>query len=258
MNSYRRALHPTKTVLTCIVLPGAMLLSLPASTYAQTAAAPPIEANPVHLDVSKAHIVLKKGSPVTYDFCHGAELKPPSSLSDEEGLKLDTSLGQCGKLSGPSTNSAVTGGNPPYHFQLDTMGGFPPIGMHLGLDGLLYGTPSAKPPQGGFQPFSVCAVDMGGTQECQKLTVTTAAANAGSGAAKVLIIGGAVAASVAVAAAVALGSSKSSSTLSGGQCSGLSSVNACGSCTSDDQCGSGGVCFLYSSDNGQVAPFCSN
>ncbi len=56
-----------------------------------------------------------------------------------------------------------TGGQGPYHFQMDTMGGFPPFGMVLHPNGLLTGTPKAK----GAVKFRVCAVDLAGYQNCQ-------------------------------------------------------------------------------------------
>lgn len=53
-------------------------------------------------------------------------------------------------------------GNPPYHFQLESGSGFPPIGMTLHPNGLLEGIPTTA----GIYDFTVCAVDQSGTQEC--------------------------------------------------------------------------------------------
>jgi len=67
---------------------------------------------------------------------------------------------------GTATNP--TGGQPPYHFQLDTGIGFPPIGLSLGLNGILNGTPSIT----GTSVFSVCAVDVAGQSACSTVTMT--------------------------------------------------------------------------------------
>lgn len=78
--------------------------------------------------------------------------------------KLDPSKSPCGDAFNPS--STVTGGHPPYHFQLEPMGGFPPMGMWVDMNGVLRGKPS-KNAKGAS--FSVCAVDMGGRSDCQQI-----------------------------------------------------------------------------------------
>jgi len=81
---------------------------------------------------------------------------------------------ECGGPFHPS--AAVKGGNPPYHFVLDSGWGFPPLGIHLDKDGNLRGK-LAK----GYRerPFRVCAVDLNGTPSCQTITIpATAAAGA--------------------------------------------------------------------------------
>lgn len=64
--------------------------------------------------------------------------------------------------------AGATGGVLPIHYQLDTAGGFPPIGLTLGPDGTLSGTPSIA----GGATFGVCAVDATGLAVCARLTVT--------------------------------------------------------------------------------------
>jgi len=54
-----------------------------------------------------------------------------------------------------------TGGNPPYHFVLDS-GGFAPMGLVLYPNGMLIGKPSAP----GTNHFRVCAVDLSENQAC--------------------------------------------------------------------------------------------
>ena len=71
-------------------------------------------------------------------------------------------------LCGFPTQSNPIGGNAPYHFQLDSVSGFPPIGISLGIDGWLTGTPAAA----GTSPFGVCAIDLNGAQVCVDTSVT--------------------------------------------------------------------------------------
>jgi len=72
-------------------------------------------------------------------------------------------------LCGFPTQSNPSGGNPPYHFQLGSGGGFPPLGVILQPNGCLSGTPSVA----GTSSFSVCAIDLNGTQICRPVSVTT-------------------------------------------------------------------------------------
>jgi hypothetical protein len=91
------------------------------------------------------------GEPYTYSFCK------PDCL-DENDL--------CGSDADPSTNPI--GGSGPYHFQLDTGSGFPPLGLTLNPNGLLKGTPTAA----GEKTFTVCAIDLGGHQCCVQTSLT--------------------------------------------------------------------------------------
>ncbi len=56
-------------------------------------------------------------------------------------------------------NANLFGGNPPYHFQMDTFARFPPIGIILAPNGVLSGIPKTA---GLSTPFTVCAVDLSG------------------------------------------------------------------------------------------------
>jgi len=102
----------------------------------------------------------------------------------------------------------VRGGNPPYHFVLDTLGGFPPMGLIMDQNGLIRGTPKVK----GTSEFRVCAVDMSGSQSCQDFKITVNpkgptkerqkdGQNSGSSVMPILLLGGAGAAAAAGAAA---------------------------------------------------------
>lgn len=67
----------------------------------------------------------------------------------------------------PAASVNPTGGKPPYHFQLGS-GGFPPFGIALNLNGLLSGAPSAE----GSRTFSVCAIDLAGSNACRTIAFT--------------------------------------------------------------------------------------
>jgi hypothetical protein len=74
----------------------------------------------------------------------------------------------CGPM--PVTTNP-TGGNPPYHFTLGAMGGFPPMGVSLLKDGHLVGQP-APPTAGKTFKFTVCATDLSANSVCRPVTVT--------------------------------------------------------------------------------------
>ena len=61
------------------------------------------------------------------------------------------------------------GGVAPYHFQLETAGGFPPIGLILAPNGALTGTPSGRVTN---HTFKVCAVDTTGANRCPTVSIT--------------------------------------------------------------------------------------
>jgi hypothetical protein len=65
----------------------------------------------------------------------------------------------------------------PYHFQLDTMGGFPPMGLILAPNGVISGSPTVP----GKKTFSVCAVDVGGHYKCDKTSITVSSTPCCSG-----------------------------------------------------------------------------
>jgi len=87
----------------------------------------------------------------SYSFC-GPSVTQPSDL--------------CGGPGAPSAN--VSGGNPPYHFTLDTGIGFPPFGISLNLNGMLTGVPTAL----GLRTFGICAVDQSANQVCTTVKLT--------------------------------------------------------------------------------------
>ena len=260
----------TKTMFASIsiIVPVAVFaFAITLTAVAQTAApAPAPPAAAVTNDAAKVQFkaptipAMKAGQPYAFNLCNNTPVKPP--LTDAEGLKMDTQLTPCGEQQGSS--SAVSGGNPPYSFQWSS-GGFPPLGMHLGSNGLLYGTPA--PHIGGYQPFQVCAVDMSGNPACREVTISNEPAPEIKAHSNLPLVLGAVAVGGAAAAigASRMSSSSSSGGDSAGQCDGFgSTINSCGpctcggstSCTDSPQCG-GGQCFQYAADGNQPAPFCS-
>jgi hypothetical protein len=67
--------------------------------------------------------------------------------------------------------AVATGGTEPIRYQLETGCGFPPIGLVLGTNGTLSGTPTVVAAN---TPFSVCAVDATGRSVCSgvRMSVT--------------------------------------------------------------------------------------
>jgi hypothetical protein len=90
------------------------------------------------------------GEPYSYSFCK------PDCLTEND---------LCGAETNPSLNPI--GGSGPYHFQLDSGSGFPPLGLTLYPNGLLKGTPTAA----GTRTFTVCAIDLGGHQCCVQVSI---------------------------------------------------------------------------------------
>jgi len=74
-------------------------------------------------------------------------------------------------LCGSPKQSNPVGGNPPYHFQLDSGVGFPPLGLSLSLNGCLTGSPIAAVTG---QNFRVCAIDLNGSQSCGTVAMSVA------------------------------------------------------------------------------------
>lgn len=75
--------------------------------------------------------------------------------------------------------AVATGGSGGFRYELDTLGGFPPIGLTLAPNGVLSGTPSIVTSNA---PFRVCAIDSTGTRSnpCPTVTMSVTAAAAGN------------------------------------------------------------------------------
>lgn len=134
----------------------AVLAATLSSAFAQVNQLGPRQSGDVALGEQKP--TADKGNSYHWSLCQGESFDPKK---DKNWNK------ECGGPFNPS--KAVTGGNPPYHFQLDTMGGFPPFGIHLDpLTGNLTGKLS-KGAHG--SKFRVCAVDLIGSSACQPMTI---------------------------------------------------------------------------------------
>lgn len=111
---------------------------------------PPNTANePVNFEIVEPLLSATVGQEYNYSFCK-PDLNKTSDL--------------CG---GVNAATNPTGGKPPYHFQLDSGSGFPPMGLSLNLNGMLTGTPTIADERS----FSVCAVDLSGNQDCKEFSL---------------------------------------------------------------------------------------
>ena len=75
--------------------------------------------------------------------------------------------------------ATAQGGTGELRYQLDTLGGFPPIGLTLAPNGLISGVPTIA----GVATFRVCAVDTTGRQSnpCPQITIVINATTTGGG-----------------------------------------------------------------------------
>jgi hypothetical protein len=192
---------------------------------------------------------LRIGEPFAYSVCLGQSVSLPAPGG---AAHLGAAQSPCGTDMNPSPN--VTGGNPPYHFVLDPLGGFPPMGITLDANGVLRGTPSGKL----AASFKICAVDMSANQFCQRITLQPQpalahagqeqkAASKGGGAKFAVAMGGVVLAGLGLGLALKAGQTDTST--------GASSATyyyANYSCGSSQQCAAAmGHAF------GATGPFCA-
>jgi hypothetical protein len=144
-----------------VAVPGAVTAPVPVAAPPATVptptlvpVAPPPTAAPLRFVAGQPPVLVAgRKYDVAYSFCSPT----PSSATSA-----------CGPF--PQTTNP-TGGSPPYHFQLGSGVGFPPIGMSVGKDGLLTGTPASP----GTYTFSVCAVDLSASSVCQTVTLVVTA-----------------------------------------------------------------------------------
>lgn len=235
-----------------------------------------VQFNPPQREQIEANFTI--GQPVAYSLCLGRPVDVPQPR--ETRTQLNPAQSPCGGDFNPS--ATVTGGQPPYHFVLESGWGFPPMGMVMDVNGVLRGTPTGRLPA----TFRVCAVDVTASQDCQTIVIqprqaearqppperaasanTTRGGGGGPSLGPLLILGAAGAA--AVGAAVALkGASESGGTSaasgsgacsSNSQCNAFASRNNCsparGFCTSDGLCH---CCFALCTSAGCNCLSCSS
>lgn len=260
-----------------VLLAGLWLSARPAAGQQPTQAAtqpspkgaqaqPSIPGSTVKFAVNKNLPKPVVGQPYAYSLCSGESLKVKSK---DLTPSLDADLCEDPSSTLRDVSSGmISGGSPPYHFQMEP-GSFLPLGLHLGLNGTVYGTP-LKPPRFAQPSPTICAVDVGGNPACQ--TVSIPAVTGGSQTGKIVAASG-LAVGSAVAVGLLLGDAlkDSANDPSGGgtvngQCTDSSLNPSCSpctcpsgygptgtnglSCSNSSQCGSGGSCFI------PTAPFC--
>ena len=206
------------------------IAAITSTAVAQTAATPPAMEAP-----SNFKFVAPKPPPITpgqayaFDLCHGTKVNlPDGNTTNWEMFGKDTAQGECNVVGNEPTT--VSGTDAPVHFELGRGTGFQPIGMWLGANGMLYGTPSGRRSAFGPKPFSVCAVTTGRQSSCQEINLAGDAAANKASHAKVI---GAVAAGGAAAAVVGAVAMRSSS--SGGGSCGTPPANLFADCSSTPQ-----------------------
>ena len=93
----------------------------------------------------------------------------PTAVPPQESLPKTVTKGQYFEESLSDDLVALLGPDSsggPYSFNLDTMGGFPPMGLILGPDGVLRGTPTGKDSK-----FRACVKDAGGNTACKVINI---------------------------------------------------------------------------------------
>lgn len=203
-------------------------------------------------------IVLTPGKPAAFNLCaSGAPVQingDPKHVNWDQ-LQADIGQKQCGGPFGTQPTSISGGDGGPYTFQLDT-GSFPPLGMHLGLNGVLYGTPvklKRKQQLLSQGPFRVCAVQLGGEPSCNDVPVREGGATVTHKgiSPKGIIALGAIGGAGAVGAAVAASSLSSTPSNTGSSCT-MSAPVPCGAFGPGDPPG----CVAGSAFVGALQSYC--
>ena len=205
------------------------IAAITSTAVAQTAAAPAAMEAPSNFKFAVKPPPIVRGQAYAFDLCHGKPVNLPNgNKTNWEMFGKDTAQGECNIDQQPTT---VSGTDAPVHFELGRGTGFQPIGMWLGANGMLYGTPSGRRSVFAPKPFSVCAVTTGGHSSCQEINLAGDAAANKASHAKVI---GAVAAGGAAAVVVGAVAMRSSSSSSGGSC-GTPPANLFNDCSSIPQ-----------------------
>lgn len=219
----------TRIAVILLALGGLALLSAAAAQVDANKAATLKQAPSKLVFKVSRKLPLKAGQPAAYNLCaNGAPVAIPGAKKDVNWnqLQADIDQKQCGGPFGTQASSISGGDGGPYTFQLDT-GSFPPLGMHLGLNGMLYGTPTPHKnhllSQG---PFRVCAVELGGEPSCSEVPVA-GVGSSGLMSHKRLLAATAVGGAGVVGTAMAASSMSNMSSSGGGSCT-MSAPVECG------------------------------
>ena len=141
------------------LLVGVMVIALPTHTT-------PIKASSQDQEVTwvgpVGPIYGKVGQPFRHRLCQ-AEVVP--MFGKERNQRGNFGKTKCGGFTNPTGNPS--GGNPPYSFQYDTMGGFAGFGIFLDRVGILMGTPT----RAGTESVRICAIDLSERFDCQNVTI---------------------------------------------------------------------------------------
>ena len=104
----------------------------------------------------------KVGQPFRHRLCQ-AEVVP--AFGNERNQRGSLGKALCGGSFNPTGNPS--GGNPPYSFKYETMGGFAGFGIFLQDVGILMGTPT----RAGTESVRICAIDSSRRYDCQNVTI---------------------------------------------------------------------------------------
>ena len=104
----------------------------------------------------------KVGQPFRHRLCQ-AEVVPAFGRERNQRGNLGKAL--CGGSFNPTDNPS--GGNPPYSFKYETMGGFAGFGIFLQDVGILMGTPT----RAGTESVRICAIDSSRRYDCQNVII---------------------------------------------------------------------------------------
>lgn len=162
----RQPLRPFIAALFAIALAVPIHALTFATLTSATQSQPPLPFDVIQFAAPRGPQVFTVGQRIAIPLCAVSQ-GFVQNLTAPRGARADA--GNCGWTNMPAATTNPSGGNPPYHFKLDTMGGFPPFGVTLHPNtGFIEGV--AKWP--GTRTFQACAVDASENWACVPVTIT--------------------------------------------------------------------------------------